>query len=141
MTDEHSARASLVAQFVSYNNRIQSGFKALEGLELSYTQWRVLEIVQVQQICTQTVIAQGLKTTHANVSQVLTRLQNMGYIERQKQGVRRLISLTDRATQVLSEHRDQYEQLVLELLGVLSPQEQQIMSMWMARLSADDATM
>lgn len=134
MTDEHITRAALLADFISFGHRIQSGFASIDGLDLSYTQWRILEIVQVQQSCTQTVLARALNTTHANISQVLTRLQKGGYIQREKQGVRRLVTLTPLASQILSAHRAEYEQLVSELLGELSAQEQQIMSMWMARL-------
>ena len=136
MSQDHDARRALVAQCVALNHRINRGFLAIEGMSLSHTQWRILSIVQVQQSCTQKHLSSALNTTHANTSQVLTRLQKMGYIQRQKKGAERWITLSAKAREVLTQHAQAYERLLDEILGPLSPQEQQIMSMWLARLNA-----
>lgn len=101
---------------------------------ISPAQLRLLEALQSLGVCTQATLAHTLQSTPANISQLLTKLEALGLITRATSGVSKHIKLTAQGLRELHRLKPQRDALIVERLSALTPQELQIMRMWLERL-------
>lgn len=101
---------------------------------ISPAQLRLLEALQSLGSCTQATLATTLQSTPANISQLLSKLEALGLITRAARGVSKHIKLTAQGLRELHRLKPQRDALIAERLSALTPQELQIMKMWLERL-------
>ena len=101
---------------------------------ISAAQIRLLEALATLGVCTQATLATTLQSTPANISQLLSKLEALGLITRDARGVSKHIKLTAQGRRELERLKPLRDTLIAERLSALTPQELQIMRMWLERL-------
>ncbi|MEO0441513.1 MAG: MarR family transcriptional regulator [Pseudomonadota bacterium] len=99
---------------------------ALDGYELSRTQWRLLAYVLREEGMTQTELARCLELERASVGQAIDSLERKQLLERTKApGDRRVwrIVPTQKARQLLPELRDTINEIYEQMFRGFSPDE------------------
>lgn len=105
---------------------------------LSAAQCRLLEHIGELEPCTQAQLARQTGSSAANISQLLSKLEASGLVGRQRQGVRKMIRLTEAGLAELGRAHPARVELAAGQLSPLTSQERQIMRMWLERLLASD---
>jgi DNA-binding MarR family transcriptional regulator len=96
----------------------------LEAYHLSTAQFDVLAQVFANQGCTQQEIAQALLVTKGNISQLLTRMEHDGLLERRSEGRSNALFLTTKGRTLAQLVIPAQEALINRLLQGLSVEQQ-----------------
>jgi DNA-binding MarR family transcriptional regulator len=91
---------------------------------LSTAQFDVLAQIGAAEGLSQQDLAGSLLVTKGNISQLLKRMEQQGYIRRCQEGRTNALFLTERGRQLFEEVVPAQENLVIDLLHALTPAEQ-----------------
>lgn len=107
---------------------------ALAAHHLSYAQLTILRALS-QGASTQAQLAQRLRVTPGNISQLLAKLEAAGHISRQGQGKAKLVSLNPSGLELLTSLEPTIEATLAEHFSPLSAIERQVLLAILERLS------
>ncbi|GAB4426324.1 MAG: MarR family transcriptional regulator [Chloroflexi bacterium OHK40] len=91
---------------------------------LNTAQFDVLATVGGHSGITQQELAKTLLVTKGNISQLLTRMERQGLIERRQEGRRNCLSLTEQGRALYAALVPQHEAYIAGLFAMLAPDEQ-----------------
>ncbi|WP_158737475.1 MarR family winged helix-turn-helix transcriptional regulator [Alteribacillus sp. YIM 98480] len=112
---KHNERLALLLWFRLsrfYNQSIRKSNKHLKRWELSAAQFDVLVQVGTYQPLTQNELAAKLFVTKGNITQVLRRMEQLGWIQREQDWKKKVISLTDAGKSLFEgvvPHQEQFQ--------------------------------
>lgn len=127
--------AQIFEQLMTLTQQLtHSAEQLLKQHPISPAQLKLLETLHALGGCTQIKLATTLQSTPANISQLLAKLEAQGLITRAAHGVSKHIHITAQGIRTLEHLQPQHDALIAQRLSALTPQELQIMKMWLARL-------
>ncbi|MFB4164484.1 MarR family winged helix-turn-helix transcriptional regulator [Alteribacillus sp. JSM 102045] len=103
---KHNERLALLLWFRLsrfYNQSIRRSNKHLKKWGLSAAQFDVLVQVGTYQPLTQNELASKLFVTKGNITQVLRRMEDLGWVQRKQDWKKKVISLTDAGNSLFKE--------------------------------------
>lgn len=106
-----------------YNQNIREINQHLKQWELTAAQFDVLAQVGAQERLSQLELANKLVVTKGNITQLLAKLEEMGYIKREQEGKTKCLSLTEQGRQVYDEVVPQQEQFQASRFSALDREE------------------
>jgi len=119
------------------NELTQHAELTLAGQDISPAQLRILAHLRDDGPNSQRDLALHMRTSAANISQLLRKMEAAGLVERPRDGVRKQAQLTDDGRAQLTRLLPRYNEAIAEKLSPLMAAEQQMLSMWLSRLLAD----
>lgn len=97
--------------------------EAMQDLGLSRSQLELLVEIAFEGGINQQTCAERMSVTKGNIAQHITRLENDGFVQRQKDGRTNHLYLTETGENLIARIMPVHDQRVKEILSVLSPEE------------------
>lgn len=108
-----------------YNQSIRKNNEHLKQWNLTSAQFDVLVQVGIKKAMTQKELAQKLFVTKGNITQLLSKMEKLGLIQRKQEWKTKTISLTDTGRQLFEEVVPVQEHFQSSHFHGLDPQEQE----------------
>ncbi len=113
-----------------------AGAQELRAHELTPAQYQVLVLLHRRPQATQRELTEALAVTKGNVSQLLTRLQETGLLDRVPDGAANRIVLTDKGTALVRELMPAHQRFLARSFAALSADELAVLAALVARVEA-----
>ncbi|WP_091584572.1 MarR family winged helix-turn-helix transcriptional regulator [Alteribacillus bidgolensis] len=130
---KHDERLALLLWFRLsrfYNQSIRRSNKHLKRWELSAAQFDVLVQVGTYQPLTQNELAAKLFVTKGNITQILRRMEELGWVQREQVWKKKVISLTDAGNSLFEEvvpHQEQFQ--ASQFQGLEKEEQKQLLNL------------
>ncbi|AWB43581.1 MarR family transcriptional regulator [Paenibacillus sp. CAA11] len=106
-----------------YNQSIRRTSQHLKQWELSAAQFDALNQIGANKRLTQQELADKLLVTKGNITQLLSRMEELGWVRRDQEWKTKYVSLTPQGQELLASCAPQQEQLQAEQFSALSREE------------------
>ncbi|MDH2880887.1 MarR family winged helix-turn-helix transcriptional regulator [Bacillus cytotoxicus] len=107
-----------------YNKSIRETNQHLKKWNLSAAQFDVLAQIGGQERLTQRELGKKLFVTKGNITQLLSKLEKLGWIQREREGATKYLSLTEKGRALYQETVPPQETFQAEQFGKLNHKEQ-----------------
>ncbi|EOA3903062.1 MarR family transcriptional regulator [Bacillus cytotoxicus] len=108
-----------------YNKSIRETNQHLKKWSLSAAQFDVLAQIGGQERLTQQELGKKLFVTKGNITQLLSKMEKLGWIQREREGTTKYLSLTEKGRALYQETVPPQETFQAEQFGKLNHKEQQ----------------
>jgi len=126
---------------VAFAQKVQRAAEvALDGSVVSAAQFFILATVERQPGTQQSALAEALGVTSANVSQLVSKLEDAKLVTRTERGRAKEVYLTSRGRQLVERLGPEHDAFLASRFAVLSPKERRTLLSLLEKLSAGDPT-
>lgn len=126
---------------VAFAQKVQRAAEvALNGTGISPAQFFILATVERRAGTQQSVLAETLGVTSANVSQLVAKLEDAKLVTRTERGRAKEVHLTSRGRQVVDRLRPEHDAFLASQFAALSPAERRTLLSLLEKLLVGDTT-
>jgi DNA-binding MarR family transcriptional regulator len=125
---ECSPSSLFTAITLAYRDGSSTFQQALKDSSLSLSQYEILSLLSANEAKTQQMLARALCVSEGNVTQMLTRMETLGWITRRRDWRTNFVTLTRKGEKIKENASSLYRQAAADYFNVLKPAELETLS-------------